>query len=119
MTSLPKDLRPKTLEEARGVIEQLLQIIAEQQARIVALEARVTELERRLGQNSQNSSRPPSADPPTVVRARRPASKRSPGGQPGHEGHQRTMLPEEQVDRIVPVRPRHCRRCGGPLVGAE
>jgi transposase len=94
MTALPKDLRPNTLEEAWGVIEQLLQIIAEQQAQILALQARVAELERRLGQTSQNSSRPPSSDPPTVVRARRPASKRPPGGQPGHEGHQRAMLPD-------------------------
>ena len=59
MTPLPKNLRPTTLEEALGVIAQLLQIIAEQQARIVALEARVADLEGRLGQNSQNSSRPP------------------------------------------------------------
>ena len=119
MTPLPKNLHPKTLEEALGVIEQLLQIIAEQQARILALEARVADLEARLGQNSHNSSRPPSSDPPSVARGRRPPSTRNPGGQPGHEGHQRMVVPEEQVDRIVAVKPRHCRRCGGPLAGAD
>lgn len=119
MTPLPTNLRPKTREEALVVIEQLLQINAEQQARILALEARVAELEARLGQNSQNSSRPPSSDPPSVARARRPPSGRKPGGQPGHEGHQRMLLPAEQVDAIVPVKPRRCRRCGGRLVGAD
>jgi transposase len=119
VTPLPTNLRPTTLEEAQVVIARLLQIIAEQQARIVAMEARVAELEARLGQNSQNSSRPPSADPPSVSRARRPPSGRRPGGQPGHEGHQRMLVPEEQVDRIVPVKPRHCRRCGGRLAGAD
>lgn len=119
MTPLPTNLRPKTLEEALGVIAQLLQIIAEQQAQILALEARVAELEARLGQNSQNSSQPPSSDPPTVVRTRRPPSGRTPGGQPGHEGHQRMVLPADQVDAIVAVKPRRCRRCRGRLVGAD
>ena len=119
MTPLPTNLRPTTLEEALGVIAQLLQIIAEQQARILALEARVAELEARLGQNSQNSSRPPSSDPPTVARARRPPSGRQPGGQPGHEGHQRMLVPAEQVDTLVPVTPRRCRRCGERLAGTD
>ena len=111
MVPLPSNLRPTTLAEALRVIEQLRQIIAEQQAR-------VAELEERLRKNSQNSSQPPSSDPPTVVRARGPRSKRKPGGQPGHTGHQRMMVPQEQVDRLVPVKPRHCRRCGGRLAGA-
>lgn len=37
---------------------------AESQAVIVALQERVPELEARLGQDSSNSSRPPSSDPP-------------------------------------------------------
>jgi transposase len=118
MVSLPSNLRPTTLAEALEVIAQLLQVIAAQQERIVALEARVAELEERLRQTSQNSSRPPSADPPTVVRATQPRSKRKPGGQPGHAGYQRMLVPVEEVDRVVPVTPRHCRRCGGRLAEA-
>jgi len=102
------------------VIEQLLRIIHEQQSQIVTLQARVTELERRLEQTSQNSSRPPSSDPPTVVRpVKRPPSRRRPGGQPGHEGHQRMLQPAEQVDATVPVKPRWCRRCAAPLRGGD
>jgi len=119
VTPLPKNLRPTTLEEALVVIEQLLRIITEQQTQIATLQARVATLEARLGQNSQNSSRPPSSDPPTVARARRSPSGRQPGGQPGHEGHQRMLLPEEQIDTIVPVKPRQCRRGGGRLAGAD
>lgn len=120
MTPLPTNLTPRTLEEALGVIAQLLQIIAEQQAQIVALQARVAELEARLGQNSQNSSRPPSSDSPAVIRpAKRARSGRKPGGQPGHEGHQRLLLPTAEVDAIVPVKPRRCRRCGARLHGTD
>ena len=120
MTKLPGNLRPTTLPEALSVIEQLLRIIAEQQDQILRLQARVTELERRLGQNSQNSSRPPSSDTPGGVRpGQRPPSGRRPGGQPGHEGHQRMLLPEDQVDRVVAITPRRCRRCAAPLSGRD
>ena len=106
MTPLPANLRPTTLEEALGVIEQLL--------------ARIGELEERLRQSSQNSSRPPSSDAPAVGRpAKRPPSGRRPGGQPGHEGHQRMLLPADQVDTMVPVKPRRCRRCAAPLHGVD
>ncbi|HYN63453.1 MAG TPA: IS66 family transposase [Candidatus Limnocylindrales bacterium] len=106
MTPLPRNLRPTTVAEALEVIEHLL--------------ARIGELEERLRQSSQNSSRPPSSDAPAVDRpATRPPSRRRPGGQPGHEGHQRMLLPADQVDTLVPVKPRRCRRCAAPLHGVD
>src|SRR4051812_24615438 len=44
------------------------------QALIVALQARVRELEARVGQNSSNASRPPSSDPPHVPPKRQAVS---------------------------------------------
>ena len=44
--------------------EELLAVIAAQQAQIVALLAKVAELERRHGLNSSNSGKPPSSDGP-------------------------------------------------------
>jgi transposase len=80
------------------------------------LQARVRELEARLGQNSSNSSRPPSSDPPQVP-AKRGAvpSGRKRGGQPGHRGMYRALLPIEQVGEIVAVVPERCRHCGQPF----
>jgi transposase len=76
------------------------------------LEARVAELERRLGRSSRNSSLPPSQDPPSAPpRPRRPGSGRTPGGQPGHEGKHRRLLPPEQVDEIVEHWPERCHAC--------
>lgn len=76
------------------------------------LEARVAELERRLSRSSRNSSLPPSQDPPSAPRRpRRPGSGRTPGGQPGHEGKHRRLLPPEQVDEIVEHWPERCHAC--------
>src|SRR5436305_481584 len=68
------------------------------QALIVALQARIRELEAQLGQTSANSSRPPSSDPPQVPpRPKAPPSGRKRGGQPGHRGTFRGLLPVAQV----------------------
>jgi transposase len=76
------------------------------------LEARVAELERRLSRSSRNSSLPPSQDPPSAPpRPRRPGSGRMPGGQPGHEGKHRRLLPPERVEEIVEHWPERCHAC--------
>ena len=76
------------------------------------LEARVAELEQRLKRTSQNSSLPPSQDPPSAPpRPRKPASSRKPGGQPGHAGRNRPLLPLEQVNELIEHWPQRCQAC--------
>jgi transposase len=81
------------------------------------LRARVDELERKLGENSSNSNKPPSTDPPSdrAARSKDAPSGRRPGGQPGHKGKRREMLPPEQVTRTQECFPSACRRCGDHL----
>jgi transposase len=84
------------------------------------LEARVAELERRLSRNSRNSSLPPSRDPPSAPpRPKQPASGRKRGGQLGHEGRHRRLLPPERVDEIVEHWPERCRACARVFSDAE
>lgn len=84
------------------------------------LRARVAELERRLGMNSHNSSKPPSSDGPDVERPKRKGdTKRRPGGQPGHEGHHRELLPVERVDKVTGVKPCACEHCGRKFAGED
>lgn len=82
--------------------------------------AEVAELKSRLGQNSSNSSKPPSSDPPSVPlrRTREPTGKPR-GGQPGHKKHERMMLPPERVTAVHELKPEACRCCGGGLSGAD
>ena len=84
------------------------------------LEARVAELERRLNRSSRNSSLPPSQDPPSAPP--RPGGKgsgRLRGGQLGHEGRHRRLLPPEQVDEIVEHWPERCPACAHVFAGQE
>ena len=91
-------------------------LIAELLGRIAALERRVKDLEERLGQNSSNSHRPPSSDPPGAPsRPAKPKSERKRGGQPGHDGATRELLPTEAVDQVIIYRPEVCEVCHAPL----
>src|SRR5436190_2784773 len=84
--------------------------------RVAELEATVRDLSARLGQNSSNSSVPPSANPPA---APKPVVKEptglAPGGQPGHAPCQRVRLPADRVQRVTDYVPATCRRCQHPL----
>lgn len=85
------------------------------------LEARIADLEVRLGKNPRNSSMPPSAEgfskPPSPSRAERRAAKRKPGKQPGTEGKHLAQVAEpDEVQAHVPVA---CESCGADLAGAE
>ena len=84
------------------------------------LEARVAHLERQLNRTSRNSSLPPSLDPPSVPpRPKKPQSGLSPGGQPGHQGKNRRLVPLEQVDEIIDHWPERCRTCAHPFTENE
>ena len=84
-----------------------------------ALQTRVAELEEKLRTDSSNSSKPPSSDPPSSDPERKKRTggkrKRRPGGQPGHEGTTRELLPPEQVDQFVPCPPPARCDCGGRI----
>lgn len=79
-------------------------------AELVAL---VEELQARLGQNSSNSNRPPSADSPSDRQERptKPPSGRPRGAQPGHKPAKRELLPPEKVQQFFEVWPERCHRC--------
>ena len=109
---MKRDDLPKTLPEAHALIEALLTRLDALEKVVTKQAQRIEELERRLGQNSQNSSKPPSSDPPDEPSgSSKRKSGRKPGGQPGHEGHQRALLPAERVDRLEQLWPERCDHC--------
>jgi transposase len=80
-------------------------------AQVDQLQQRVAELERRLNQNSGNSSQPPSRD----QKANRPTpSRRRPrGAKPGHAQAMRPL--SDRPDQIVEVGVTTCRHCQSDL----
>ena len=83
------------------------------------LRSEVVSLREQVQQTSHNSSRPPTSDPPSTPARKRGGSGRSAGGQPGHKGRGRTLLPIEQVDHVIALKPSTCTSCGGILAGDD
>jgi len=83
-------------------------LVLQQHELIAQLTKRVEELEARLGQNSQNSNRPPSSDPPYKREKRESKGTGKPGAKDGHKGHQQSLL---KPTTVVPVPPKPCN-CG-------
>jgi transposase len=99
--------------------EELAALVVRQAERIDQLAAEVAELKRQLGQNSRNSSRPPSSDSPftkPAPKSLRRKSGRKPGGQPGHPGSTLALVADpHEWERHEPG---PCPGCGADLVGA-
>jgi transposase len=92
----------QTLAEAQALIGVLWEIARQ----VEVLQGRVAELEEQVSLSSRNSSQPPSQDGPDTPRpALKKQSGRPRGGQKGHPGHYRALVPSEQVDVIVPCQP--------------
>jgi transposase len=105
--------------EFRAVVQALIDHYEEQ---LVVLRAENETLRVELAQakkNSRNSSQPPSSEhphskspPPVKLKSQRPR-----GGQPGHEKHERALIPVEECAAEHDHRPRKCGGCGRRLCG--
>jgi transposase len=119
---MSSDLWEQVPPEAQVIFLEMAQTIKR-------LEQRVCELEARLGMTPQNSSLPPSSQHPhakgphakgaKAKRATKSKSKRKRGGQPGHKKHERALVPLDEVQEIIVLRPSSCRRCGEGLLGED
>jgi transposase len=100
--------------EAQAII---LALVAEN----AELRTRIEELERQVrGRTPQNSSLPSSTQHPHArPQSPRRKSKRKRGGQPGHEKHERPLIPSDECDDVQPLKPIECRRCGAKLSGND
>src|SRR5579863_6269710 len=86
-----------------------------------SVRAYVRKLVEKRQRNSRNSSQPPSQDDPNhkPPNLEKPKSDRSRGGQIGHAGHERPLLPQDVVDEVILYRPETCRSCGEMLLGED
>ena len=102
----------------------LLQAVIDHfEKRIGGLEAELTSVRGELSaikKTPRNSSLPPSSEHPHAKPAsQKPKSGRKPGGQPGHPKHERALIPTNQCQAVIALRPTACRRCGESLAGND
>jgi transposase len=106
-----------TLWQERQVLKQQMLELHNQ---VSSLQGTVEKLREASQKNSQNSSKPPSTDPPHLrAYPPRAASGRKKGGQPGHVGKGRKRLPPSKVSRVVVSKPTACCQCGALLLGDD
>src|SRR5271166_1330553 len=115
------DKLPTTIEECHQVIRLLLNKQDDLSRRFEVLEAEnkkliieCAQLKERLNNNSSNSSLPPSKSFKKKKNNRQPSGKTT-GGQPGHKGHYRELLPSDQVDSIQNYKLSENCLCGGKI----
>lgn len=113
-TRATRDREAQEIERLREENERLRKQLEDQAKRIA-------DLERQLALKQQNStvtSKPSSSDglgSDQRARGRRVKSHRHAGGQPGHPGHHRVLVPVERVNAIVHLAPEACRHCARRL----
>ena len=123
----PTDIRPAdwaaTPLAVRQCLAALLTVVTLQQQQLAhrqqenaALRQQVADLAARLNQHSQNSSKPPSSDPPSApLRPARAARGRKAGGHPGHPRHARPDPAPDHIDHVRDHYPEVCPTCHDPL----
>jgi transposase len=116
---LPPELWDQTPPEVQAYIRVLEARVETMASMVYTLQEQVRTLQQQLNQTSHNTSRPPSSDPPQHRRPGHPQSHRRRGGQPGHPGHTRTLIPVEAVDEVMVLKPTQCTHCQAPLAGDD
>ncbi|MDJ0572927.1 MAG: IS66 family transposase [Pleurocapsa sp. MO_192.B19] len=101
--------------------EEQAQKIASLEKENQELRERIGELERSLGLNSKNSSKPPSSDGLKKEKRSKSLRKKSgkkSGGQKGHQGY--TLEAKIEPDKIINHQtPSSCHRCGWDMTKEE
>ena len=115
-TDAPERLKQENDRLRRELAARERQLI-EARKQIAEAQKQIADLERQMAlwqQNSTTTSKPPSSDGlagQQRVRGRRRKSRRKPGGQPGHPGHLRPLVPPERVQTTIDLVPDACRHC--------
>ncbi len=124
MADMPTELTPLTERIPANAWARTPQVVRLEMVALVQelaeVKARLAKAEEQLRRHSRNSSQPPSQDKPeqkAASEAEQGRPKRRRGGQAGHVGHRRPLVPVEAVDQVVVHRPTHCAQCGALLLG--
>src|SRR5438552_1875146 len=98
ITALPPEFRALL----QAVIDHFERRIAELASELTAVKAELAAAKK----TPRNSSLPPSSEHPHAKPVpQRVKSGKKPGGQPGHPKHERALIPTDQCQSVVTVKP--------------
>src|SRR3972149_1065184 len=120
-SQLTESIIARQSPEAQEIIRALLAENLALRTQIAGLRAELDELRRQVkGKTPQNSSLPPSTQHPHAKpQPQKPKSKKKRGGQPGHQKHERPLVPTSECDEVQELKPSECRKCGTRLRGGD
>lgn len=122
---MPERRETSEIERLRRENERLREQVAALTKLLADQAKQIADLRRQLAMREQNStttSKPPSSDGlagKQRLRARRQKSRRPRGGQPGHPGHWRPLVPADRVNATEHLHPTRCRHCQHRLHEAD
>ena len=105
--------KDKLIGQQSKQLDELTELVKKLNATIEELQQTIRDLQEQLGQNSSNSSRPPSSDgySKPAPRSLKTPSGKKPGAQKGHKGNN-MKLPHDP-DKTEQHTPLKCRTCPG------
>lgn len=110
----------RTPESVQQLLTYLTNEVQALKQRVEVLEEENRYLREQLGRNSNNSSQPPSSDTANKKREKKkPTTGKRRGGQRGHPGHSRELIPVEKCKSVKDHIPTECRQCGNSLSGSD
>lgn len=115
---IPAEIDAELTPKVRRYIKGLLKDLAETKSRLARLESQMEKL------TSQNSSIPPSvqhphARPPASANKGQSKPRKKQGAQLGHARKTRPLVPVEQCDEVLTLKPTQCRGCQETLTGSD
>ena len=117
MSQIKRPRHAGAQERLKRENDRLRRELADRERQLAEAQERIADLERQLAlrqQNSTTTSKPPSSDGLAGrqrERGRRTKSRRRPGGQPGHPGHSRPLVPAARANETIDLIPEACRHC--------
>jgi transposase len=111
------DSQQKEIVGLQGTVDALRKEAVGLQESVSLLTRRIADLEKQIGKNSSNSSKPPSTDGFKKPPSKRTKTGKPSGAQKGHPG--RTLEFCDKPDHIVEHSPVVCEGCGESLSGVD
>ncbi|MEG5037325.1 DUF6444 domain-containing protein, partial [Microcoleus sp. AT3-D2] len=109
LEQIPPEDWGKTPTSVKKLVEAMAQQIEQQEKKLTEVLTVQQQLLEKINRTSENSSSPPSCDPPGFgKKPQKTKSGKKRGGQPGHKGNSRDLYPIEECSEVMEHHPEEC-----------